>query len=334
MSADSTGPPGGGAGADLRGQGAAAVRRRQNTGLAGKTAVVTGAARGIGASLAEELARRGASVALVGLEPEELSAAAERCARHARAGAQVIHWVADVTDAERMNAVAAEITAHFGGADVVVANAGIAIGGLFADADPAEFDRVIQVNLLGSAVTARAFLPELAAARGYFLQIASLAAMAPAPLMAAYCASKAGVEALAHALRAEVAHQGVRVGVAYLTWTDTDMMRGADGDEVLREMRARQPWPASKTAPLGPAVERLATGIARRSAHIYGQPWVRAMQWLPRGILPAVLATRGSAEVARLAPRLAATAEQRRRPVGPGGLAGSAASANGRDSTY
>jgi NAD(P)-dependent dehydrogenase (short-subunit alcohol dehydrogenase family) len=209
----------------------------------------------------------------------------------------------------------------------VVANAGIAIGGLFADADPAEFDRVIEVNLVGSAVTARAFLPALAAARGYLLQIASLAAMAPAPLMAAYCASKAGVEALAHVLRAEVAHQGIGVGVAYLSWTDTDMVRGADHDEVLREMRARQPWPASQTAPLGPAVERLADGIARRSAHIYGQPWTRVMQWLPRGLLPSLLARGGSAEIARVAPRLAATAAGRQRPVGPGGLAGSAASA-------
>jgi NAD(P)-dependent dehydrogenase (short-subunit alcohol dehydrogenase family) len=296
--------------------------------LAGKTAVVTGAARGIGAALAETLARRGASVALAGLEPEELSAVAERCARQAQA--QVRHWVADVTDAERMAVVAAEITAHFGRTDVVVANAGIAIGGLFTDADPAEFERVIQVNLLGSAATARAFLSALAAARGYFLQIASLAAMAPAPLMAAYCASKAGVEALAHALRAEVAHQGVEVGIAYLTWTDTDMVRGADGDKVLGELRTRQPWPAGKTAPLGPAVERLAAGIVGRKAHIYGQPWVRAMQWLPRGLLPSLLARRGSAEVARLAPRLAATAEQRRRPVGPGGLAGSAARAGKR----
>jgi short-subunit dehydrogenase len=61
------------------------------------------------------------------------------------------------------------------------------------------------VNLLGSVATARAFLPALAASRGYYLQVASLAAMAPAPLMAAYCASKAGAESFARALRAEVA---------------------------------------------------------------------------------------------------------------------------------
>jgi NAD(P)-dependent dehydrogenase (short-subunit alcohol dehydrogenase family) len=308
--------------------------------LAGKTAVVTGAARGIGAGLAAELARRGASLALVGLEPAELSATADRCTELARGrstrrarppapactanGDRLARaWVADVTDREHMGRVAAEVAEYFGQVDIVVANAGIAIGGPFADADPAEFDRVIEVNLLGSAVTARAFLPLLAASRGYLLQIASLAALVPSPLMAAYCASKSGVEALAHALRAEVAYQGIGVGVAYLTWTDTDMVRGADKDEVLRELRARVPGPASRTAPLRPAVERLADGIARRSTHVYAQPWVRAAQWLPRGLLPWLVAWRGSAEVAQLA----ATAAQRQRPVGPGGQAGSASAA-------
>jgi NAD(P)-dependent dehydrogenase (short-subunit alcohol dehydrogenase family) len=306
--------------------------------LRGRVAVVTGAARGIGAGLAEALASRGAQVALVGLEPDELRAVAARCAQWSRrsygggsAGrSQVGAFVADVTDGDRLHEVAAEISKDFGGIDIVVANAGIAIGGPFADADPAEFDRVIEVNLLGSAATARAFLPALAASSGYFLQIASLAAMAPAPLMAAYCASKAGVEALAHALRAEVAHRGIGVGVAYLSWTDTDMVRGADADKTLAEMRARLPWPANKTAPLGPAIDRLVRGIARRSPHIYGQPWIRPMQWLPRGALPAMVAARGSAEVGRLAGRLAATAAERGLPVGPGGLAGSAVAAGRR----
>ncbi len=291
------------------------------SGLRGKTAVVTGAARGIGAALALDLARQGARIALVGLEPAELKAAAARCGRHTEYRA----WVADVTDRSRMRAVADEVAGHFGGVDIVVANAGIAIGGPFADSDPVAFDRVIEVNLLGSAATARAFLPALLASRGYFLQVASLAAITPAPLMAAYCASKAGAEAFAKVLRAEVAHHGVGVGVAYLTWTDTDMVRAAESDEALSQLRASLPWPASRTAPLEPAVARITDGIGRRAAHIYAQRWVRTVAWLPRAAVPAMIARRAQREVARLDSLLRATAHMRLRPVGPGGLAATAA---------
>jgi NAD(P)-dependent dehydrogenase (short-subunit alcohol dehydrogenase family) len=289
--------------------------------LEGKTAVITGAARGIGAALATSLAARGANVALVGLEPAQLANTAE-AARRVGAGAQSAVWEADVTDLARMSEVAGEIVERFGAVDVAVANAGIAIGGPFADSDPATFDRVIEVNLLGSIATARALLPALTRSRGYLLQIASLAALTPTPLMAAYCTSKSGVEAFAHCLRSEVRPDGVDVGVAYLSWTDTDMVRGADQDTVLAELRARLPWPADRTGRLEPAVQRLTAGIERRSAHVYGQGWVRSMQWLPRGALPAAIGLRGPREVKRLAGRLAAGAEERRRPVGPGGLAG------------
>ncbi|GAA3014940.1 SDR family oxidoreductase [Kitasatospora albolonga] len=282
--------------------------------LNGQVVVVTGAARGVGALTARKLAERGARPALVGLEPAELKAAASLC------GPSATWHEADVTDLAGLQTVAGEILAHHGRIDAVMANAGIAIGGPLVDSDPRTFDRVIEVNLLGSVATARAFLPALTESRGYLLQIASLAAMTPAPLMAAYCASKAGVEAFAHSLRAEVAHQGVKVGVGYLSWTDTDMVRGADQDDVLRQMRARLPWPANKTYPLPPAVDRIVDGIARRSAHVYAQPWLRAMQPL-RWTLPTLIAAVGSRDVAKLAPQLKATAATRLRPVGAGGEA-------------
>ncbi|MBV2356921.1 SDR family oxidoreductase [Streptomyces sp. J2-1] len=266
--------------------------------LDGRVAVVTGAARGVGESLARELSARGARVALVGLEEEALKEAAGKLRGEAA------HWYADVTDQEAMSRVAVEVEQRFGAVDVVVANAGVAAGGPFLGSDPDAWRRVIEVNLIGSAVTARAFLPVLAESRGYLLQIASLAAITPAPMMTAYCASKSGVEAYAHSLRAEVAHLGVGVGVAYLSWTDTDMVRGADRDAVMRELRQRLPWPSNRTYPLGPAVDRIVAGIERRSAHVYGQWWLRGMQGV-RGYLPALIATVGRREVRRFAPRLA-----------------------------
>ncbi|MBC3985983.1 SDR family oxidoreductase [Streptomyces sp. AC536] len=292
--------------------------------LEGQVAVVTGAARGVGELLARKLSARGATVALVGLEPDELKRVADTL--HGEGG----HWHADVTDHAAMAQVAREVKERFGKVDIVVANAGVATGGPFVDSDERAWNRVIEVNLIGSATTARAFLPVLLESRGYLLQIASLAAITPAPLMTAYCASKSGVEAFAHSLRAEVGYRGVRVGVGYLSWTDTDMVRGADEDEVLRDLRATLPWPSNRTYPLGPAVDRLVAGIERRSAHVYGQWWLRGMQSF-RGYLPALIGTVGQREMRRFAPRLEAASGTRRGLVGAGGGADEAARSSRRD---
>jgi NAD(P)-dependent dehydrogenase (short-subunit alcohol dehydrogenase family) len=292
------------------------------TGVNGDVVVITGAARGVGAELARVLAARGARLALVGLEPQELAEVA------ASTGGE--HWVADVTDREAMRRVADEVADRFGRVDVVVANAGVATGGPFAESDPDTFDRVIEVNLLGSIATARAFLPALLRSRGYLLQVASLAAIAPAPMMAAYCASKSGVEAFAHCLRGEVGHRGVRVGVAYLSWTDTDMVRGADRYDVLRDMRRRLPWPAGRTYPLAPAVQRIAAGIERRSAHVYGQRWLRGAQPV-RGLLPALIGgALGQRRMRQLEPELRKSGIRGMGLVGRGGEADAARSSDMR----
>ncbi|MGR8010058.1 SDR family oxidoreductase [Streptomyces hypolithicus] len=287
--------------------------------LEGQVAVVTGAARGVGELLARKLSARGAKVALVGLEPDELKQVA------ARLHADAHWWHADVTDHEAMARVAREVKERFGKVDIVVANAGVASGGPFVDSDPESWRRVIEVNLIGSAVTGRAFLPVLIESRGYFLQIASLAAITPAPMMTAYCASKSGVEAFAHSLRAEVGYRGVRVGVGYLSWTDTDMVRGADEDEAMRELRGRLPWPSNRTYPLGPAVDRIVAGIERRSSHVYAQWWLRGMQSV-RGYLPAIIGVVGQREMKRFAPRLAGVGKGL---VGAGGEADEKARTSG-----
>jgi NAD(P)-dependent dehydrogenase (short-subunit alcohol dehydrogenase family) len=248
----------------------------------GKVVVVTGAARGVGASLARQLTAQGAVVALLGLEGAELERVSASCPGSAA-------YEVDVTDGAALDRVAAQVVERFGRVDVVVANAGIAAGGPLRLADPASYDRVVEVNLLGSVRTVRAFLPAVIATRGYVLQIASVAAIVPAPLMSAYCASKAGVEAFAHSLRGELKAHGAEVGVAYLSWTDTDMVRGADEQAGLREMRASLPGIFGRTYPLEPAVARLVAGIARRRPHVYGQAWLRVLPAV-RGLMPALAA--------------------------------------------
>ncbi len=276
-------------------------------------AVVTGAARGLGELLARRLADRGMEIALLGLEPDELERVAKACGPGARC------WEVDVTDDVALAAVAREVEAHYGRVDLVVANAGIATGGPVELSDPRTFNRVVQVNLLGSAGTARAFLPALRRSKGYFFQVASLAALCSSPMMAAYCASKAGVEAFAHCLRAEVAHQGVRVGVGYLSWTDTDMVRGADEHPALRDLRAGLPYPANKTYPLDPTVDRMVKGILKRKSAVYGQWWLPVMK-AARPLVPAV--------VTRRAAGLLRDIDARWTESGDPGLVGAGGSAN------
>ncbi|MER5927715.1 SDR family NAD(P)-dependent oxidoreductase [Streptomyces mirabilis] len=148
--------------------------------------------------------RRGARVALLGLEEGEL---ARTVAALPEGGAH--GWAVDVSDAAAMEETAARVQSRFGSPSVVIGNAGIAAAGPFLDLDPRVWRRVVEVNVVGSAVTARAFLPDLLRTRGYYLQVSSLAALVPAPLMSAYCASKAGAESFAQVLRTEVAHRGV-----------------------------------------------------------------------------------------------------------------------------
>jgi NAD(P)-dependent dehydrogenase (short-subunit alcohol dehydrogenase family) len=281
--------------------------------MTGKVVVVTGAARGLGASLARQLSARGARIALLGLEPDLLAEVSAACPGSA-------FWPVDVTDGDALARTAEDVAARLGPADVVVANAGIASGGPLLLADAPSYDRVIEVNLMGSIRTARAFLPQLVQTRGYLLQIASVAALAPAPMMSAYCASKAGVESFAHSVRGEVRHHGVDVGVAYLSWTDTDMVRGADATPGLGGTRHQLPGVLSKTYPLEPAVARLVDGIAARAPHVYAQRWVRGLTWI-RAVLPSITAHAPARDAREAEERLRAAGPEATRPVGAGGAA-------------
>ena len=289
--------------------------------LTGRLAVVTGAARGIGAGIARELVRRGARVVLLGLEGEKLARVAASLPVEAHS------FEVDVTDDRAMDRVASRIRSLAGRPSVVVANAGVAEGGPFADSDPVTWRRVVEVNLVGSAVTARAFLPDLLATRGYFLQIASTAAFGAAPMMSAYCASKAGAESFAQSLRAELAHRGVGVGIGYLSWTGTDMIRDADQHAVLRELRSRMPSPARRVHPVGTVAERMVTGIEHRSATAYAPAWLRFAQPV-RPILPLLVTWLSKRELPRLAERerleatglLGAGGAASRRASGPAAL--------------
>ncbi|WP_167001120.1 SDR family oxidoreductase [Mumia sp. ZJ430] len=240
----------------------------------GRVAVVTGAARGIGAGVAREYVRRGGRVALIGLEPDELKSLA------AELGDAAAWWEADVRDTNAVTTAVNAAATHFGRIDDVLANAGIASYGTVRQIDPEAFERVVDVNLNGVFRTLRATIPHVIETKGYLLVVSSLAAFTPLAGLAPYNASKAGVEALALATRQEMWVQGVKVGVCHPSWIDTDIVRGAEADlPSFKAIRSKLPWPANGTTTLEDCVTAICHGIAKKKRRVY----------VPRGVVVANL---------------------------------------------
>src|SRR5918996_1007401 len=141
--------------------------------------------------------------------------------------------------------------------------------------DDADFERIIQVNLIGVWRTLRAVLPDVAERRGYLLPIASLAATVPVPLGAAYGASKAGVHSLSRTLRMELAHTGAKVGCGYFGFIDTDMTKTAIANPLVKRARRGLPAPFAKPVPVGAAGAAIARGVERRAKRVVAPGWVR-----------------------------------------------------------
>jgi NAD(P)-dependent dehydrogenase (short-subunit alcohol dehydrogenase family) len=289
--------------------------------VGGQVVLVTGAARGIGAESARQLAARGAKLALVGLEPDELAGVAADC------GPEAVALEADVTDPTGLTSAVEGAVARFGGIDHVIANAGIAPAGPIRHIDPAAFERTIAVNLLGVWRTVRACLPYVIERRGYALVVASAAAAVHGPGLGAYSASKAGAEAFADSLRVEVAHLGVDVGVGYFSWIGTEMVAGADAHPALGFARAKLPGPFAKTYPVSAAGEAIADGIERRRRWVTVPNSLRALLLL-RGALGPVFDSGGRRDAAEMDERFARDVAERgteaSAPVGAGGRAAGA----------
>ena len=247
------------------------------TSVQDKVVFITGAGRGIGAEVARRLHNKGAKLVLTDLGEAELKSIAAELGGDGR----VLTVVADVRDLQAMQAAADQAVEKFGGIDVVVANAGIASYGSVLTVDPEAVKRVIDVNLMGVFYTVRATLPSIIDRRGYVLIVSSLAAYAAAPGMVPYDMSKAGVEHLAHALRLEVAHQGVTVGSAHMSWIDTALVRDTKGDlPAFDELLSKLPPPLNRTTSVNKCAAAFVKGIEGRKTRVYCPGWVAAMRWL------------------------------------------------------
>jgi NAD(P)-dependent dehydrogenase (short-subunit alcohol dehydrogenase family) len=153
--------------------------------------------------------------------------------------------------------------------------------GSLLEVDPGEFRRVIDVNLIGVFHTVRAALPALIERRGYVLVVASLASYVAAPGMAAYGASKAGVEQFTTALGLEMAPYGVDVGSAHMSWVDTPLLRRARSESAgFAGMLAALPGPLKRTLSAELCAARLVTALDQRKRYVHVPAWVGLARWV------------------------------------------------------
>ncbi|MFC5061936.1 short-chain dehydrogenase/reductase [Actinomycetospora atypica] len=233
--------------------------------LDGAVVLITGGAHGIGAETARQAAGRGAVCALLDVDGE--AAAATAAALPGRA--DHLGLALDVTDSAAVTAAVDDVAARLGGLDVVVANAGIGEAGTVATRPVEALLRTVDINLGGVVRTAHAALPHLVERRGYLLLVSSAAALKNVPGGSCYAASKAGVEAFGGALRLEVAHRGVAVGVAHPAWVRTPMFEAQTASQAFNDGIRRLPWPFNVVSPVEECGAAFLRGIERRQRKIY-----------------------------------------------------------------
>jgi len=166
--------------------------------LEGKTAVITGASRGIGAAVAHPLHERGVRLGLASRSGDDLGLDG------------VVAQSCDVRDAKALARLCDATAATFGGIDIVIANAGVGAYGSFLDLSLEHLDEMIDVNLKGTLYVVHAALPHMKGREGDVITLASEAGRRGLPLEAVYCASKFGQVGFTRALDHELREQGIR----------------------------------------------------------------------------------------------------------------------------
>jgi len=202
-----------------------------------KTAVVTGAAHGIGAALVKRFARADHAVAVLDLDAAAAARVAERI-REEGGNARSIRC--DVTDRDDCRDAVAQVIDAWGGVDVLVNNAGITHVGLVRDTDVEVFRRVVEVNFFGAVHCTQAALPSLVSRKGCVVALSSVAGFAPLATRAGYVAAKHALQGFFETLRTEHLRDGLAVTVVCPSFVDThigDRALGAHGETAAPDAR-------------------------------------------------------------------------------------------------
>jgi short-subunit dehydrogenase len=250
--------------------------------FAGKTCVITGAASGIGAALTLNLARRKARLVLV--DKDDLTAVAT--AARELGAPDVATYTIDLSDGRDRTDFAAEVAARFGGTDLLVNNAGVALSGTFEQVSLKDFEWLMEINLYATIRMTKAFLPQLLARPGsHVVNLSSLFGLIAPPGQVAYATSKFGVRGFTEALRHELAGR-VGVTVVHPGGVKTNIAANArlSGPDVTGEQaaRARQFAEAALTLPPEDAAQQIVTAIQQRRPRLVITRAARAADWLAR----------------------------------------------------
>jgi 2-hydroxycyclohexanecarboxyl-CoA dehydrogenase len=199
--------------------------------LQGKIAVVTGAGRGIGRAIAEKLTAEGASVVVSDVDTESATATADAL------GGAAVGVRADVTDKDSVDAMVAVVRERFGRLDVLVNNAGWDKAEPFVDSDPADWEKIVGINLFGTLRTTKAALPLMIEQQsGSIVNLGSDAARVGSSGEAVYSAAKGGVVSFSKTLAREMARNEINVNCVCPGPTDTELFASIGGDNPkLRE---------------------------------------------------------------------------------------------------
>ena len=248
-----------------------------------QVSIVTGGASGIGRAIAAELVARGSHVVIADLDADRARAAA------AELGAPASAAQLDVSDHEAVRRLVADTVAAHGRLDVMVNNAGVAVGGLLEELDDRHWQRALEVNLGGviHGVTA-AYEVMRTQGSGHILNTASLAGLIPAPAMLPYTTTKHAVVGLSTALRAEAAALGVRVSVVCPAFVDTPLLdevyaapASFGGNSARTRVRLMQPRLLSPEVVARRAVDGLAAGKAVIPVGMLAHLTWRALRYAP-----------------------------------------------------
>ncbi|MFN3943818.1 MAG: SDR family NAD(P)-dependent oxidoreductase [Allosphingosinicella sp.] len=207
--------------------------------VSGRTAVITGAAGGIGRGIALALAKRGCDLALCDLNEEGLAETARLCGN----GVKVTRHRIDVADKDAIADLPEKVLAEHGAVHLLFNNAGVAIGGNFEEVAEEDFEWLMNINFWGVVRMTRAFLPQLrAAGEGRIVNISSIFGIVAPPGQTAYSASKFAVRAFSESLRNELAAEGSAVGVTVVHpgGVATSIARSARPARLATPERLRQ----------------------------------------------------------------------------------------------